>query len=150
MRLSRTRIVLASHYFTSGPANELEEYLSSKAAILLTIFHPFPDSKVRHDVVTEFIDGKIVSRKMIAKSRVLPAFGYGADLLSSLILPFLSLRQVDLYIGSNPINALAGLILRKLRLVQKVIFYKIDYVPQRFGNLILNRIYHGIDDYCSR
>src|SRR5438445_788730 len=87
---------------------------------------------------------------MIAKSRVLPAFGYGADLLSSLILPFLSLRQVDLYIGSNPINALAGLILRKLGLVRKVIFYKIDYVPQRFGNSILNRIYHVIDDYCSR
>ena len=58
--------------------------------------------------------------------------------------------RVDLYIGGDPVNALAGLLLRKLGFARFVIFYKIDYVPQRFGNVILNRVYHQIDDYCSR
>src|SRR2546426_4564923 len=136
--LRRARIVLASHYFTSGPANELEDYLSTRSMALLTIFHPFPESQVRHDMITEFVEGRVRSRRSIARSRRLASLGYAGDLMTSMILPFLMMSRVDLFIGSNPVNALAGLLLRRLGFARVVIFYKIDYVPRRFGNVILN------------
>lgn len=59
-------------------------------------------------------------------------------------------KKVDVYVGIDPLNALAGVLLRKLGKVDKSVFYTPDYSPQRFENNFLNRIYHAIDRYCVR
>jgi glycosyltransferase involved in cell wall biosynthesis len=48
------------------------------------------------------------------------------------------------------LNAFAGLVLRRLRKVRRVVFWTIDYVPRRFDSRILNWIYHRLDRYCVR
>lgn len=55
---------------------------------------------------------------------------------------------IDVYIGIDPLNALAGLMLQRKGLVKKAIFYTADYSPHRFSNPALNWVYHAIDKYC--
>ncbi len=54
----------------------------------------------------------------------------------------------DLFIGIDSLNALAGIILKKLGRVRRVAFYTIDFVPKRFTNPVLNSLYHRIDRLC--
>ena len=49
------------------------------------------------------------------------------------------------FIGADPLNGICGLIARLLKLVDKNIFYSVDYSKSRFNNVILNFIYHTID-----
>jgi glycosyltransferase involved in cell wall biosynthesis len=57
-------------------------------------------------------------------------------------------QPIDVYIGIDPLNALAGIILKKRKKVKKAIFYTADYSPKRFENPVLNKAYHLIDRYC--
>jgi hypothetical protein len=56
----------------------------------------------------------------------------------------------DLIVGVDNLNAFCGWVLKKLGKAEKVVFYTIDYVPYRFENLILNKIYHFLDRFCVR
>ena len=57
---------------------------------------------------------------------------------------------MDLFVGIDNLNALAGIFLRKLGAVRRVAYYVIDYTPRRFANPLLNRLYHWIDRTCVR
>ena len=59
-------------------------------------------------------------------------------------------RKWDLFIGSNNLNAFAGVILKKIGIVKKTVYYTIDYDPQRFESKLLNRMYHCIDRFCVK
>jgi len=60
-------------------------------------------------------------------------------------------RKLDLFVGVDPLNCVVGLVMRRVGLLKgEVIFYTIDYVPKRFANERLNRVYHGIDEFCCR
>lgn len=54
-----------------------------------------------------------------------------------------------IYIGIDPLNCFAGLILKLLGQVDQVIFYTIDWMPNRFTNPLLNSFYHLIDKLSS-
>jgi len=84
--------------------------------------------------------------------RTLPKFGtlnYVRDFALTLTMPIALRRKFDYFIGSNPLNALAGILLRRLGFVQDVVFYKIDYVPKRFANRVLNTLYNRLDRFSS-
>lgn len=59
-------------------------------------------------------------------------------------------EKVEVYVGIDPLNALAGILLRKRGRVKKAIFYTADYSPKRFNSGLLNKVYHMIDEYCVR
>ena len=54
-------------------------------------------------------------------------------------------KKYELFIGVDNLNALAGLVLRRLGKVERVVYYVIDYTPVRFKNPLLNAIYHWVD-----
>jgi len=57
-----------------------------------------------------------------------------------------TLKNWELYIGVDPLNALVGGILKKiLNKKWTVIFYSVDYSPDRFSNRLINTIYSFID-----
>ena len=57
-------------------------------------------------------------------------------------------RKYDLYIGSDNLNTLAGLMLRKIGRVRKVAYYVIDFTPVRFPGRFLNAVYQYINKLC--
>ena len=54
----------------------------------------------------------------------------------------------DLYVGSDNLNSLAGIVLRSLGRVRKVAFYVIDFTPARFPGRLMNAIYQAINKIC--
>jgi glycosyltransferase involved in cell wall biosynthesis len=66
------------------------------------------------------------------------------------VLYFSRKERVDVYVGIDPLNALAGIALKKLGKVEKAIFYTADYSLNRFSNQMMNMVYHLIDVYCVR
>jgi glycosyltransferase involved in cell wall biosynthesis len=64
-----------------------------------------------------------------------------------------SLRDKELYdffIGFESVNALAGILLRKLGKVSTVIYYVSDYSPNRYQNKVFNRFYLWLDKMAAR
>ncbi len=58
-------------------------------------------------------------------------------------------KPADLFIGLESINGLAGIVLRGLGKVKKVIYYVSDYSPRRYENRWFNAIYLWLDRFCS-
>lgn len=61
-------------------------------------------------------------------------------------------RKFDIYIGVGYMYTLIGLVLRRIKFVDKVIYYNGDYfpLPTKFGVYTLfNRLFQIIDDLCT-
>ncbi len=54
-------------------------------------------------------------------------------------------KGADLFVAMDSLLVLVGLLLRKLGYVKKVAYSMIDYTPQRYENIILDKLYYFID-----
>lgn len=150
MSNSPAKITLATHYRIYSAAQALRDYLRKNNYRLLYISHPLPlkDAKVEDSSYVEKSIGEdIVSKGMIKRkdTNILVSSLYDS------ILNFIwAIRngKADLFIGVDNLNASVGILLKKLRLARKVVYYTIDYFPTRFENRLLNSIYHWIDKFC--
>lgn len=57
--------------------------------------------------------------------------------------------QIDLFIGLESINALAGIILKKIGKIKTVVYYVSDYSPKRYPSSWFNRLYLWLDRYSA-
>lgn len=55
----------------------------------------------------------------------------------------------NLFIGLESVNTIAGIILRKLGLVKKVVYYVSDYSPNRYKPSWFNSLYLRLDRYAA-
>lgn len=123
------KILLVSHVYRTesgpvyGPFNVIKDYLKAKKRIFQAIEYP------------------LVSGTPIIIKSVIETAG---------TIKTAARYKPDVFIGIDPLNALAGVILKKMSLVKKTIFYCVDYTPTRFKNRILNNVYLGIDKYVSK
>lgn len=58
-------------------------------------------------------------------------------------------KEDGILICVNPLNALAGVSIKKQKKIYKTIFISADYTKNRFGNFLLNYLYCWIDKYAS-
>ncbi len=149
--LSKQTVAVVTHAYTppGGMAQELVEYLNSHAARVCFIVHPFPAARMPlHSTLQVFEQGRLIQEWRTPSPRGPSVCFYILDILFTFYLIWRSRVRVDLFIGLDNLNAFAGLVLRRMGLVQSVVFYVIDYVPQRFENRRLNELYHWIDRIC--
>lgn len=148
--LSNKRVVITSHFLTSIPVIDLADFLKSEVRELILICHPFFFNK---DIGSSFIkyrEGNIVEEKRVQYSKKLPeVLLYLKSLLLTLKWLF-GIPDNDIFIGLGNLNAFSGIILKKVKRVKIVVFYAIDFVPQRFPNRWMNRVYHWLDNYVIR
>lgn len=71
------------------------------------------------------------------------------DFLSVFEWTFRSKRRYDLFIGLESVYTVAGIFLRWLGFVKKVVYYVSDYSPNRYENRYLNNFYLSLDRFCS-
>ena len=146
------RLAFASHVATIGDkqydgiGNSLKETMPDVIGEYVYVRHSM-DGLIRSEIqmyknnkVENIIDLKVVRRPGPLRyiSEVVVTVGY------------FSKYPVDVFIGIDPLNALAGVILKKRKKIKKVIFYTPDYSPKRFGNALINWVYHRIDKYCVK
>jgi glycosyltransferase involved in cell wall biosynthesis len=53
-----------------------------------------------------------------------------------------------MYIGIDPLNAVIGVLVKRIVSLKKVIFYTADYAEHRFLNPILDGVYHNLDFFA--
>lgn len=55
----------------------------------------------------------------------------------------------EYFIGLESVNAIAGVVLRKLGRVKNVVYYVSDYSPNRYANTLFNAVYLWLDRFAA-
>lgn len=155
MNFKKNTFVIAVHEaFASGIGQDLKKYfLLNKAGRLLFISHPLTYQKeyLKNSSRFEYFSKGKILKSHIAIHWVLPEFLlYIKDFLYTQFWCFRLHRKIDVFWALDPLNAFSGLFLKKIGIVGKVVYYSIDYFPQRFKNRILNAVYHLMDKICVK
>ncbi len=72
------------------------------------------------------------------------------DFLSIMDWTLRDKTQFDYFIGLESVNTLAGILLRRLGRVKKVIYYVSDYSPNRYKNRWFNALYLVFDRFSAK
>lgn len=152
VELENKKIIIATHVYATGPAQDLREYLlNNKVGKLLFVGHPlFFDKKLNGSGYEIYRNGKLIKEKYGKIKKIIEPISYIKDIILNIVWCHKSGKRWDLYIGSNNLNAFSGIVLKWLGKVDKIIYYVIDYNPKRFENKLLNKIYHFLDQFCVR
>jgi glycosyltransferase involved in cell wall biosynthesis len=133
-----------------GPPIALTEFLKKKTQSYAVISHPFSWSYPSPSTVEWIQQGKAVRKITLPNFRLPEPAAYLRDLVVGICAVLLLQLRVELYVGADGINTLAGLVLRKLGRAKTVVYYSIDYTPSRFHNPLLNGVYHALDRFCAK
>ncbi|MES2202225.1 MAG: glycosyltransferase [candidate division FCPU426 bacterium] len=147
------RLFIAAHVSKIyGPVQALVDFLRSKRADFHFVSLPFSYGGLRGASETRFVKGKAVAETKGHASQGWDPWLWSRDFWFTLRRGWKAGSQapLDLYIGVDCLNALAGIVLRKAGRVRRVAFYAIDYTPRRFKNPVLSAIYAGVDRYAAR
>ncbi len=144
--------VIASHVLTPGIAHDLRDYiLNNWKSELLFIHHPiYLDKGLPNSGYEHFNNA---SSKQVGSSYVklpVPLQYLFEIFLNCYWVIRKTNRIVDVFVGLDNLNALAGILLKKLGRVNKTVYYVIDYDPSKYKNQLANKIYHLIDRFCVK
>ena len=149
-KLQSSKIVIITHTFATGPGQELEAYLKDKVKRLIFIGHPLPFCQDLRPVFKDYTYKGMLTKEKKGSGRRLPeVLLYFKDAFYTFWW-LLLVSKNDLIIGIDNLNAFCGWILKKMGKTKIVVFYTIDYIPHRFRNFFLNKIYHFLDSFCVR
>ena len=136
------------------PGDDLKRFLLNCGVNkLIYITHPLLLLKESYELRSkyEYHHTSKLMKTASAYQWILPEFlSYIKDFLYSIYWVLKSGQTFDIYFGMNNLNAFAGLVLKKLGRVKKVVYYTIDLYPQRFSSKIINWIYHKLDNICVK
>lgn len=145
-RLKQKKILVLTHFYsTGGQTTDLAEWLRNKAGELVFIAHPFSYAKDTRSWLEHYKSGKLVEKRYFEGFLGRTDIGYwlkDVRLSRAWIKEF---GPFDLAVVADPLNMWAVRPLRRSSIIKKLVFYVIDYVPQRFKNPLLNSIYHWFD-----
>ena len=147
MNLEEKKLIVVTHQMVYGAPQALKDYLIQKnTQELVFIGLPFHEQRMVFFEIykkKKKIFSKIFSRKF--------SYGFLDYILDFLTVFYLILKQnhkYDFFFGVDGLNCLVGLFLKKMKKVNHVVFYSIDFVPIRFKNIILNYMFHTIEKIC--
>jgi len=152
MNLPEKKIIIATHVYATGPAQDLRDYLNSqKCGKVLFIGHPLLYHKsLKGSGFELFKKGLRVQENYSSLTNNFGISAYWRDFWNNLRFSLKNGKSWDLYIGSDNLNALSGIFLRRLGRVKRCVYYVIDYNPKRFKSRLMNWLYHKIDQFCVR
>jgi glycosyltransferase involved in cell wall biosynthesis len=149
-QLRSKRIIVSTHVYGTGASQDLVRYLvDKKITQVLYIGHPlFYDTRLRGSGYELYIKGKKIKEKYTPHRKIPLLVSFIVHASKSFVWSLSQGKTWDLYVGSNNVNAFVGLMLKKIGVVAKVVYYVIDFNPTRYENPMLNYLYHALDQYC--
>ena len=138
------KIVIATHYMVYGVSSALRDYLiNKKVERILHLGLPLSFNKdYSYDLYQK---GKLVKKYKFTKKLSLGPFDYFFEFIVIILQVFLRNEKQDIFIGFDPLNSYAGLFLKKIGRVRRVILFTMDFTPKRFNNSLINFLYHYIE-----
>lgn len=140
--------IIITHRLYPGSGQDLYKYHKDTGVPALLIEHSFMSHPNRMTTFS-FYNGQVENIRNGINFKFLPdVICYFKDFIYSLSAALRYPFRFRIYVGCGGFNVLAGFILKLFGRVEKVVFYTIDFVPQRFKNPVLNSIYMLIDKFC--
>lgn len=145
----------------NGMIDSLLSFFLSKTEKTVLIDQPYPGSDIIFPIIKIYKKEKLLN---VTRSSIFLYFLYPflklanyhathvsfkiRDFLSVIFYGFSEKTRFDVFIGLEGINALAGIMLKKLGKVNIVIYYVSDYSPSRYGQTFFNKLYLFLDRFC--
>jgi len=143
------KIIIATHELVYGVPQALKDYLLKKKCKQL-LFIVLPFIVTEKSSCTLYKEGLKVNEKTFRRKKRVGILDFFIDFFQIIWWVYKNGEKYDVFIGVNNLNSLAGLFLKKIGRVEKVVFYTMDFVPIRFENKILNYVYHKIEKICVK
>lgn len=151
-----SRVLILNHFFvrteSSGPATDVRDFLLPRVKSVVHIEHPFPyNGKLGEDTrsaLNIYEKGQLIKRFYFPRWRGPEVFFYMKDFLATQYFLIKIGRRFDLCVALDNLNTISVLPWRKLGLIKKLIYYTIDFNPERFAQRWLNSLYHLADKIC--
>jgi glycosyltransferase involved in cell wall biosynthesis len=143
--IESSRFAIVGNGFAEGPAQALREFLLERGAQrVTTVLHPLVrEGDTRHVITDEERGTPPRVRRIALPTR--PPVTYPLDLFVPLRAP-----RADAWFGFNSLACARGLWARKRGHVEKVVYWCVDFVPDRFGSGPLTAAYDRLDRLCCR
>ncbi len=142
------KIVIVTHEMFYGVPHALRDYLlNKKIDKLVFIGHPLVEQ--RKSSISIYKRGRQILEKYINQN-LYGVLSYISDFLLTGYWIIKQRERYDIFIGVDVLNSLSGLALRKIGIVNRVIFYAMDFNPIRFNSRLLDFIYHKIEELCVK
>jgi glycosyltransferase involved in cell wall biosynthesis len=135
--------LIANGSHDSPPAGPFQEYLTRLGAKRVTmIVHPLTaEGDSRHEI-TVYERGREASQRWVR----LPSHPPHTYPLDFFIPPWPDL--VDGWFAFNNLACARGLLARRVRRASTVVYWAVDFVPDRFGEGLMTRAYDALDRWC--
>lgn len=140
--------LIVAHKFLPQPDDDLVSYLKAKKKDnVIHILHYFPEAKDRKSELLWYRKGKLYKEhKSPDFIRFPESVVYLKELFFTLWWSITSRKKIDLYIGMDGMCSIFGLILKKIGVAKRVVYWSIDFVPEaRFKQSWKNKIYKFIN-----
>ena len=147
---------------TNGSVEPLRDFLVPRVRKLVIIDQLYPGSEDVIPKIEEYTGSmKFIPRKSswvvyLLKPILAMSHSNGTqirfkirDFLSVIDWSFRDKIHFDYLIGLESVNALAGIFLRKIGRVKKVVYYVSDYSPKRYPQKWFNAVYLWLDRFCA-
>lgn len=147
----------------AGPAQPMLDFFCNRVEELCLLEQPSPMME-KHLPTIEIYKKRVFEKKEIMPLLFLPiAFltekrrNKGGtsirlkirDIVSVFYFIFKFPKRYDLFIGMESINAVCGIILRKMGIVKEVVYYLFDFTPRRYHNKFMNRVFLWLDKFAT-
>lgn len=151
-KLENLRVIITTHVYTTGPGFRLEDYLTSKkVGDLIFIGHPFYFCKDRRSFIRIYRKGVLLLEKKFINVNGPEILFWFKDIILTLWWVISHARgKFDYFFGLDNLLVNIGYFLKIFGRIDSLVFYTIDYVPQRFDNNFLNNIYHFSEKFAVR
>jgi len=130
------------HTFAYGHTHALAEYLKERVSSFIFIQHPFAHRRFYPSTIEVYVSGRLVRKDKAPSVRAPETVQFIKDLFLTIIFALRIRRRAQFFVGADALNALSGLLLRRLGFTRFVILFAIDYTPRRFSNRAVNFLYH--------
>lgn len=145
------KVLIISHYTFRvdttkgiGPPQDLKNFLVGKVGTLTYLEFPFPYANDTKYYTEHYVNGTRVSQQAMPLPKCPDWLQYFLQVFVILFLSFRTGPHTVCFALDN-LSALSVLPLRFFRRITTLVYYSIDYTPQRFKNRILNAIYQKAD-----
>lgn len=145
MKIKDSTFTIVGNGFADGPSQALRDYLNKhKAKRVITIAHPLVPEGDNSHILIEYKSGKKVREKKI-KLPNKPPYTYTFDPFFPFKLP-----KDDIWFGFNNLACMRGLTRKKTGRTKKVVYWAVDFFPNRFGNGLATKAYDAVDKYVCK
>jgi glycosyltransferase involved in cell wall biosynthesis len=130
----------------SPPGSGLLEFLLDRPARhVTTVAHPLTKEDGNRHEITTYAAGQLSSARAV-RYPTRPPYTYPIDALFPARAP-----RCDGWIAFNNLLCARGLVERRATHAARVVYWAVDFVPDRFGaGKPMTRVYDALDAYCCR